>query len=1361
MITNNNTSARAYESLVQKAIFFVSLTLSTFTFAADSNSAKDMDAFGSIMNGDINAASRPMDQNETQVIFLKDGKVAGEATYQTEEVDIIVQFDTAPIFSQESISGAVKVEKLNNLRQTMSLAKTLIVQAENAVLSQNGKASKLDKDIIKREYFRVFNGVAARVQKNTIKDIEKIPGVKKVWRDNKVQALDDSSNAVIGAPQVWSNLGVTGANIVVAILDTGIDYRHPDLGGCLGSTCKVIAGHDFVNNDSDPMDDHGHGTHCAGIVAAKGTLHGVAPDAKLMAGKVLSSSGSGSYSGIIAGIEWATDPDGNPGTNDGADVISMSLGGSGSPDDPLAQAVDTAVAAGVVVVVAAGNTGPNYESVQSPGVARNAITVGATDNNDQIASFSSRGPVSGTWQIKPEVMAPGVNITSTYPNNSYASMSGTSMATPHVAGAVALLLQQYPYADPEWIKNALMQKAVDLTKNTYAQGSGRIAVYASATIKALVSTGGLNLGADDIAQPTFQWSKPLTLTNSSTVSQTYNLSIPSSLPSGVTASVTPSSLTLAAGETKDFTFELHVNNSVTPNSMMTLDLSQPYNFEGRIRATTGTDTIGVPFTFLKAPTLTVQFDDYPLFTIIHPSSGGGTAKRTTSSTDYTTLVPGGSYNVVTWFYNNKTSVQENVAVSTKTTVPMSSASAIYPVSIVPTGATGESISVQNGLQFTYFEVKNSGYVSLITSSGSQAVQYFSPMSDNYLYETSFMVNSYPASGPTYMFHAYANGASGPVNFTNTSANFRHVTHRHHVDSGLTTVYPLTASAVQYTSGTSINNSYSYFGYSCSNVPLAAPFQEESYLLPPPYAGFHTGYLKKIVYASTSSTMCSGSWPIQYVSPLLRARDAVTLDGFANGSYFPSPPFSSTETVLHSGIGPFSWYGKFYVYSSGYVFAVADREYGYASQARDVRPPTASGSFPYELYRGSTLIQSGTFAGSGGSITSLTPDVYTLKLTMNNFTVNGAPGLATASTTFNMNAWDPAPPTLSQFRLKKNGVPTNTISGGELLQFEVIDENSSIASASVQYNRGDGWATLSRTNPSGTLYEATMPAPLVPNTPVSIRIVATDTYNNSFTFETQVASSVAPKPIVDFNLDGKPDILWRNAAAGDNYVWYMDGVTVIGGANLPTVADQNWKVVGIADFNNDSKPDILWRNVSGGENYVWYLNGVAVIGGANLPTVADQSWKVVGVADFNNDSKPDILWRNLSGGENYVWYMDGVTVIGGANLPTVADQNWKVVGVADFNNDSKPDILWRNVSGGENYVWYLNGVAVIGGANLPTVADQSWKVVGVADFNNDSKPDVQWRNVSGGENYVWYMDGVTVTGGANLPTVADQNWTIVP
>ena len=248
---------------------------------------------------------------------------------------------------------------------------------------------------------------------------------------------------------------------------------------------------------------------------------------------------------------------------------------------------------------------------------------------------------------------------------------------------------------------------------------------------------------------------------------------------------------------------------------------------------------------------------------------------------------------------------------------------------------------------------------------------------------------------------------------------------------------------------------------------------------------------------------------------------------------------------------------------------------------------------------------------------------------------------------------------------------------------------------------------------------------------------------------------------DIDGDGKPDVLWRHAETGENYVWYLDGVTVLGGGVLPTVTDQNWKVVGVEDFNHDDRSDILWRHSATGDNYVWYLDGVTVLGGGVLPPVADQNWKVVGVADFNNDDRPDILWRHAATGDNYIWYLDGVAVLGGGVLPTVTDQNWKVVGVADFNNDDKPDILWRHAQTGDNYVWYLDGVAVQGGGVLPTVTDQDWNIVGTADFNSDANPDVLWRHAATGDNYVWYLDGVAVLAGGVLPTVTDQNWTIVP
>ena len=187
-----------------------------------------------------------------------------------------------------------------------------------------------------QHYSYTFNGIAGSVRMKDMSALARLPEVEHVYYDYQVHITLADSVPLIGAPDVWLledslSRTVTGKGITVAIVDTGIDYTHPDLGGCLGPPCRVIGGYDFVNDDTDPMDDMGHGTHVAGIVGASGITTGVAPDVSFLAYKVLGASGSGSFSDVIAGIEKATDPDGDPNTDDSADIINLSLGGGGNP----------------------------------------------------------------------------------------------------------------------------------------------------------------------------------------------------------------------------------------------------------------------------------------------------------------------------------------------------------------------------------------------------------------------------------------------------------------------------------------------------------------------------------------------------------------------------------------------------------------------------------------------------------------------------------------------------------------------------------------------------------------------------------------------------------------------------------------------------------------------------------------------------------------------------------------------------------------------------------------------------------------------------------------------------------------------
>ena len=384
--------------------------------------------------------------------------------------------------------------KQKEIDNELAFYKDNLINKQKIVKNKIRNKVKTDnKDI--REFKNTFNGFSLDIDANEIDRLKDIPEIDKIYLNYKVASNLIESVPLIQADKVW-NLGYTGKDITVAVIDTGIDYTHPDLGGCFGEGCKVVDGYDFVNDDDNPMDDQGHGTHVAGIVSAYGSygtnIKGVAPESSLVAYKVLNQYGSGYLDNIIAAIERAVDPNQDGNFEDHYDIISMSLGRSfGSPDDPDGIAVDNAVDAGVTVVIAAGNSGPSYGTIGCPGCARKAITIGASDKQDQIAEFSSRGPTS-IYSLKPDVLAPGVNICSSEWDDAWEdrkciddkhiAISGTSMATPMVAGAVALIKQSHPDWSPEEIKYAIRNTALDLGYDFRTQGYGRIDALKAVTL---------------------------------------------------------------------------------------------------------------------------------------------------------------------------------------------------------------------------------------------------------------------------------------------------------------------------------------------------------------------------------------------------------------------------------------------------------------------------------------------------------------------------------------------------------------------------------------------------------------------------------------------------------------------------------------------------------------------------------------------------------------------------------------------------------------------------------------------------------------------------------------------------------------
>ncbi|WP_328885820.1 S8 family serine peptidase [Streptomyces sp. NBC_00316] len=411
--------------------------------------AVPIDAVGQISQGRV-------DQRLFDVTELV---ASGYADSSTDTLRILVDGATPSADSPDAPKGARVAAAF---RSTGTTALTVPKKSAGAVWRQLGTASR------------------ARTE-----------GIGKVWLDGRVRATLDTSVPQIGADKAH-RAGITGKGTRVAVLDTGYDRGHPDLKDA------VTASQNFTE-DSDVQDRQGHGTHVSSIIAGSGAASdgryaGVAPGAELIEGKVLDNDGYGYDSWILAGMQWAVDQD--------ARVVNMSLGSNRASDgtDPLSAAVDELSAEhGTLFVIAAGNTGD--ETISAPGAADAALTVGSVTKSGEMSSFSSRGPRKARPAVKPEISAPGSAIVAARAagtlddaavTDQYASLSGTSMASPHVAGAAALLAQRHPDWSGAQLKSALVGSAAPVAGATVADtGAGLTDVPAALAAKVVAEPATL------------------------------------------------------------------------------------------------------------------------------------------------------------------------------------------------------------------------------------------------------------------------------------------------------------------------------------------------------------------------------------------------------------------------------------------------------------------------------------------------------------------------------------------------------------------------------------------------------------------------------------------------------------------------------------------------------------------------------------------------------------------------------------------------------------------------------------------------------------------------------------------------------
>jgi hypothetical protein len=950
-----------------------------------------------------------------------DSVLASRTFDMNEEVAAIVEFEGEPlslITAQRSgSSGAMTSAALSGIIAEHGQFRTDLASLESDPLRKYPRFSSTATTRVEFDYTTAINGVAIQTRRWMLERIRDLAYVRRISEDGQVHAIDDGSNKVIGADSFWTETGLEGDSVVIGILDSGIDYLHEALGGAPFPNAKVIGGYDLFNNDPDPMDDNGHGTHVAAIAAGNGpapvSLRGVAPNAKLMAFKVLGASGSGSFSQVIAGIERALNPDGDPSTDDHVDIINLSLGGTGDPDSPISQAVDNAVACGVVCVVAAGNSGPGMMTVGAPGNAAAALTVGAVDDSDVIAGFSSHGPSTKVFDMKPDIVAPGIGISSAKRGGGYIQYSGTSMATPHVAGASALVLQLHRGWSPDQVKALLMESSHDEGYDVWTQGAGRVDLGNAAHRTGIITPPTLNFGFDDMSQSQWSAAATFTLYNFSSSTESYDLSS-GPFPAGISLEFKQSKITVPSGGSKSFNVTLHVDNGIVPFP------NSPPSYAGLIIAQPngGGERIGVPVVFTKTPRLDLHFDVSPWVVIVH-NNADQYFFLPYPGTDVSIFPPVGVYDVIVRYCGTaRQIVRENVSVSATTSLSIGKSEARNRVFFSTVDSGSSHIPFDNfGLTLLVNKKSNFGITTAgtISDSTDDSKLYFSHISANYKYELKTSSFSAASHGAYYEFPFRLDaGIAGPMVIQNDPARFKRITYAYAHPPATTQICfipyfyrPPSASDWGFRYNT-------YFPFTSSPYRIRAPFTVTAFIPPNPAPDFHVSHDFQDVYDVT------GNATLLYSTALITVLPS---DTFVLGD--PEKPIFSTAAPgadLRLDAEVPCWNGRVSALNSSTISISADDESYpgfFLSSAGDL----VNASIPY------TVSSNGVYASRDSLLNrcdaqprtlSVAPGLTQLQMNFRDYYVDGVRGNATARLTFTTTASDPNSPRLEGLQLLSDG-----------------------------------------------------------------------------------------------------------------------------------------------------------------------------------------------------------------------------------------------------------------------------------------------------------------------------------------------------
>lgn len=951
-------------------------------------------------------------------ITRRDGTSKDIVVDITEQLSLIVEMKDEPLFIQQ-LHAAGSLMKNADPRIHLNQFRSDLSTLHQAAMA----STKLQfaAPIIIREFSKVFSGVAVKVPRAMLTKIAALSYVKKVHLNKQVHASLEQSVNQIRADSVWSELGSQGDSVIVGELDTGIDYADSALGSGYGPGFKVIGGYNFIDSTAPPMDDHGHGTHVAGIIAANGGgLKGVAPHAKLMAFKVLDQYGSGTEDEVIAGIEMAAE--------DHVDIANMSLGGSGDPDDAMSTAVDNAVQLGVTFCIAAGNNG-SFNSIGSPGTARSAITVGAVDSNDVIAYFSSRGPNTKICSIKPEIIAPGVNILSSYLNNSTETMSGTSMATPHVTGVCALLKSLHRNWTPAQIKSAIMSSAVDIGDEAMVQGAGRVDALNAARVTAFAIPSPLSFGLDSSNFSIWNTVDTLWVSNTASISQSFNV-VFDGVQVGISLSANPSLFTLAQNQSQQVIVSLSVNNSIVQFPQQgSLAYSGKAHFKG------SKDTLNIPWAFVKAARVMIAVDVPTSITL----------SNNTFSNDYYAsptvefICPNGVYDLTAFFFPALV-IKEQLQVKGNAFFSISSTEASNFITTNGVGNTGQSLNSMpvSMINTTILFPDSSVFVSSSFTGFPDTLLQYSNFSDRF---TLYHGQSATDGGGNY-YNVQFNplrGMNHSITLTNSANDFQ--------AANIVTKFP--PSSLGFID-------YVYYGWvNKYNFLLNTNFSFAfGGLASTGFSETKTGsYTAKMFFTKDADTICG------FFQTLLGTDSVIATQNQNVDDWFQTlPPIAIGDSVgfFYGGVPPLNEYiignGDTVTVGEGAMYTTVgalNNVYGLSNiyfQPQFFGQLDEQKSSTYNRTRYTLYNSKGSIVAKDSSLSNLqpinvSPDTYTFVADNYDYYINKRQGHAVLTTQFDLRKHDVEPPEFTSLRvLDKNSRITDMFSTGDQgkVEFSSID-----------------------------------------------------------------------------------------------------------------------------------------------------------------------------------------------------------------------------------------------------------------------------------------------------------------------------------